>query len=246
MEQHKIVSQAEWIEARKAHLAHEKEMTKALDRLREERRRLPWVRVEKNYVFDGPNGKVALADLFDGRSQLVIQHFMFGPGWKEGCIGCSFAADHVDGARQHFEQKDISFAAVSRAPYAELAPFRKRMGWEFVWVSSHGSDFNYDFGVSFTPEQIATGTMFYNYADQKADGEEQPGVSVFYRNEAGEIFHTYSAYGRGDEGTIGAYAYLDLAPKGRDENGPNFNLGDWVKLHDEYENAGKGSCCHST
>jgi len=245
MQQHKIVSQAEWIEARKAHLAREKEMTRALDGLHEERRNLPWVKVEKNYVFDGPNGKVTWADLFDGRSQLVVQHFMLGPGWKEGCIGCSFAADHVDGARQHFEQKDVSFAAVSRAPYKEIAPFKRRMGWTFNWVSSSGSDFNYDFGVSFTPEQLATDTMDYNYERQKAAGEEQPGISVFYRNDAGEVFHTYSAYGRGDEPTIGAYAYLDLVPKGRDENGPNFNLGDWVKLHDQYETTSKGSCCHS-
>lgn len=245
MQQHKIVSQAEWIEARKGHLAREKEMTKALDRLHEERRNLPWVKVGKNYVFDGPDGKVSLTDLFDGRSQLVVQHFMFAPGWKEGCIGCSFAADHVDAARQHFEQRDISFAAVSRALYSEFAPFKERMGWRFVWVSSNGSDFNYDYGVSFTPEQIASGSVTYNYRQEKLQGEEQPGISVFFKNGKGEIFHTYSAYGRGDESTIGAYAYLDLAPKGRNETGPGFNLGDWVKHHDKYEDKRQASCCHS-
>lgn len=245
MQRHRIVSQAEWIEARKAHLAREKELTREMDRLREERRALPWVKVEKNYTFYGPNGRMSLADLFQGRSQLVVQHFMFAPGWTEGCIGCSFAADHVDAARQHFEQKDVSFAAVSRAPYAEFAPFKKRMGWDFLWVSSAQSDFNYDFGVSFTPEQLAGGKMHYNYEDQRASGEEQPGISVFYKNDAGDIFHTYSAYGRGDEATIGAYAYLDLVPKGRDENGPNFNLGDWVKHHDRYAGAPAASCCHS-
>jgi predicted dithiol-disulfide oxidoreductase (DUF899 family) len=243
MQQHKIVSQVEWIEARKAHLAREKELTRKLDRLREERRALPWVKVEKDYIFDGPDGKVSLAALFQGRSQLVVQHFMFGPGWKEGCIGCSFAADHVDAARQHFEQKDVSFVAVARAPYPELAAFKQRMGWHFLWVSSFGNDFNYDFGVSFTPEQVASGAIQYNYSQMKADGEEQPGVSVFYKNERGEIFHTYSAYARGDESTIGAYAYLDLVPKGRDENGPGFNLGDWVKLHDKYETPSTANCC---
>jgi predicted dithiol-disulfide oxidoreductase (DUF899 family) len=243
MEQHRIVSQAEWIEARKAHLAREKELTRQMDRLREERRQLPWVRVEKTYVFDGPDGKVTLADLFQGRSQLIVQHFMFGPGWKEGCIGCSFAADHVDAARQHFEQKDVSFAAVARAPYPELAAFRKRMGWDFLFVSSHGSDFNYDYGVSFTPEQLASGQAMYNYRPEKFDGEDQPGVSAFFKNDKGEIFHTYSAYARGDEATIGAYAYLDLAPLGRNETGPNGNLGDWVKLHDKYEKDAASSCC---
>ncbi|MGE0155000.1 MAG: DUF899 domain-containing protein [Reyranellaceae bacterium] len=244
MESHKVVSQAEWIEARKAHLAREKELTQAMDRLRQERRQLPWARVEKDYVFEGPDGKVGLADLFQGRSQLVVQHFMFGPGWKEGCVGCSFAADHVDAARQHFEQQDVSFAAVSRAPYAEIAPFQKRMGWKFLWVSSGGSDFNYDFGVSFTPRQLAAGDTVYNYRREKLEGEEQPGISVFVRNAAGEIFHTYSAYGRGDEATIGAYAYLDLVPKGRNETGPGFDLTDWVKHHDRYDAAPQGGGCH--
>jgi predicted dithiol-disulfide oxidoreductase (DUF899 family) len=243
MEQHRIVSQAEWIEARKAHLAREKELTRQMDRLREERLQLPWVKVEKDYAFDGPDGKVSLSDLFQGRSQLIVQHFMFGPGWKEGCIGCSFAADHVDAARQHFEQKGVSFAAVARAPYSELAAFRKRMGWDFLFVSSYGSDFNYDYGVSFTPEQLASGQATYNYRPEKFDGEDQPGVSAFFKNDKGEVFHTYSAYARGDEATIGAYAYLDLAPLGRNETGPNGNLGDWVKLHDKYEKDAASSCC---
>ncbi len=245
MEQHKVVSRAEWIEARKAHLAHEKELTRALDRLRQERRDLPWVKIGKGYVFDGPHGKIGLGDLFQGRSQLIVQHFMFGPGWQQGCVGCSFGADHVDAARQHFEHHDVSFAAVSRAPYADIAAFRKRMGWGFLWVSSHGSDFNYDFGVSVTPQQMAEGKITYNYREEKAEIEELPGMSVFCKNDAGEIFHTYSAFGRGDELTIGAYMFLDMTPRGRNETGPGFNLTDWVKHHDRYEDGSKASCCHS-
>jgi predicted dithiol-disulfide oxidoreductase (DUF899 family) len=246
MEQHRIVSQSEWIEARKAHLAREKQLTREMDRLHEERRNLPWVKVEKNYVFDGPDGKVTLSDLFRGRSQLIVQHFMFGPGWTEGCVGCSFGADHVDAARQHFEQHDVAFAAVSRGPYEQIAAYKRRMGWQFPWVSSFASDFNYDFGVSFTPEQMAKGKVTYNYQEERAEIEELPGMSVFYKDDSGQIFHTYSAYGRGDEATIGAYAFLDMTPKGRNETGPNFNLTDWVRHHDKYEDGAKASCCHSS
>jgi predicted dithiol-disulfide oxidoreductase (DUF899 family) len=234
MERPRIASPAEWLEARKTHLAREKELTRLHDRVRAERRALPWVRVEKPYVFLGPGGAVSLADLFQGRSQLVVQHFMFGPGRKEGCVGCSFSADHVDAARRHFEHNDLSFAAVSRAPYPELAAFRERMGWRFAWVSSHGTGFNHDFHVSFTEEDRAKGKAFYNFELRGYQNDELPGTSVFAKDEAGQVFHTYSAYGRGDELLIGAYNYLDLTPKGRNENGPNFDLTDWVRHHDRY------------
>jgi predicted dithiol-disulfide oxidoreductase (DUF899 family) len=234
MERPRIASRAEWLEARKAHLAREKELTRLHDRVRAERRALPWVRIEKPYVFEGPNGPVSLADLFQGRGQLVVQHFMFAPGRTEGCVGCSFSADHVDAARQHFEHNDLSFAAVSRAPYPELAAFQRRMGWRFAWVSSHGSDFNYDFHVSFTAEDRARGKAYYNFELRDYQNDELPGTSVFAKDEAGQIFHTYSTYGRGDELLAGAYNYLDLAPKGRNENGPNFDLTDWVRHHDRY------------
>ncbi|MDB6060541.1 MAG: thioredoxin [Verrucomicrobiaceae bacterium] len=236
---HSVVSQAEWVAARQALLVKEKELTRERDRLMQQRRELPWVQVEKNYLFDGPDGVVALADLFRGRSQLIVQHFMFGPGWEEGCVGCSFGADHVDAARQHFEHHDVAFAAVSRAPWSEIAPFKQRMGWRFPWVSSAHSDFNYDFNVAFTPEQIASGGAIYNFEPNATQEEDLPGCSVFYRNAAGEIFRTYSAFGRGDESVLTTYMFLDMTPKGRDENGPNFNLTDWVRHHDRYDHNGK-------
>lgn len=243
----RIASRAEWLEARKALLAREKELTRLYDRIAAQRRALPWVKIEKPYRFEGPEGPLMLADLFQGRSQLVVQHFMFGPGWKEGCVGCSFSADHVDAARRHFEHNDLSFAAVSRAPYAEIAPFRRRMGWRFLWVSSSGSDFNYDFGVSFTGADKARGKAAYNYALRDYQGDELPGISVFARDGAGGVFHTYSAYGRGEEPLIGAYHYLDLVPKGRNETGPNFDLTDWVRHHDRYADgagaADSAACC---
>jgi predicted dithiol-disulfide oxidoreductase (DUF899 family) len=235
MERPRIVSRAEWIDARKAHLIREKELTHLHDRVRAERRALPWVRIEKPYAFTGPNGRLTLADLFQGRSQLVVQHFMLGPGWTEGCVGCSFSADHVDAARRHFEHNDLSFAAVSRAPYPEIAAFQQRMGWRFLWVSSHGSTFNYDFEVSFTADDAARGKAVYNFELREYQGEELPGTSVFAKDESGQVFHAYSAYGRGDELLIGAYNYLDLTPKGRNENGPNFDLTDWVRHHDRYD-----------
>ncbi|MFZ3216909.1 MAG: thioredoxin family protein [Candidatus Acidiferrales bacterium] len=238
VEHPKVVSQAEWVAARKAHLAKEKKLTRAYDELMQERRELPWVRVEKNYVFDGPNGKETLADLFAGRSQLIIKHFMFGPGWKDGCVGCSFGADHLDGALQHIERHDVKLAAVSRAPVPEIEAFKNRMGWGFKWVSSYDSDFNYDYHASFPKEAVASGKGYYNYEETDIWGEEMSGLSVFYKNAAGEIFHTYSCYARGDEKIVGAYMLLDITPKGRNETGPRHNLTDWVRHHDRYDAGG--------
>ncbi len=229
-----LVTPEEWLVARKALLALEKNLTRAYDELARQRRALPWVKITKPYGFDSPGGKVTLAGLFAGRSQLIIQHFMFGPGWGEGCVGCSFLADHADSANQHLRHHDVSLVAVSRAPLAEIAPYKTRMGWQFPWVSSHGSDFNYDFNVSFTPEQRAAGMALSNYVYRDPEIDDISGHSVFYRDEAGEIYHTYSSFNRGDETLIGAYMYLDMTPKGRNENGPGFNLGDWVRHHDRY------------
>jgi predicted dithiol-disulfide oxidoreductase (DUF899 family) len=232
MQPHKIVSEQEWIVARKALLVKEKAFTKERDRLSSERRALPWVKLEKNYVFDGPIGKETLADLFAGRSQLIVYHFMFGPGAKEGCVMCSFLSDHIDGALPHLEHHDVSLVVVSRAPRAEFEPYRKRMDWNFKWVSSNGSEFNRDYHVSFTKEDIANGNKMYNYkADGKTAEGEAPGISVFYK-ERGDIFHTYSSYARGGDLLIGAYNYLDLMPKGRNEES---ELRGWVHRHDEYE-----------
>ena len=235
---HKVVPLAEWLEARRTLLEREKALTRELDTLRRERRELPWVRVEKKYVFDGPEGKVSLADLFRGRSQLIVQHFMMGTGWKDGCVGCSFKSDHIDGMLAHLEHHDVSFVSVSHAPLAEIEAFKKRMGWKFVWLSSFGSDFNYDFHVSYTPEQMASGQVYYNYNFIPASCEELSGDSVFYRDSNGDIFHTYSTHGRGDEMFVGTYMYLDITPKGRNENGPRYNLTDWVRHHDRYEDGG--------
>ncbi len=237
MEPHEIVSREEWTIARKALLAKEKTLTRLQDQLNDERRELPWVRVDKEYVFDTRDGRRTLAALFDGRSQLFVYHFMFAPGWEQGCVGCSFFADHVDGANLHLAQHDLTFVAVSRAPLAQIEAYRKRMGWRFAWVSSHGSDFNYDYHVSFTKDQLASGKAYYNYQPSEVSIEELPGVSVFFKDETGTVFHTYSAYARGDERGLGAYMYLDLTPKGRNETGPNHNLTDWVRRHDEYQDA---------
>jgi predicted dithiol-disulfide oxidoreductase (DUF899 family) len=198
--------------------------------LRAERRALPWVKIEAHYVFDGPDGRETLADLFDGRSQLAVYHFMLTPGSDHICDGCAFVSDHVDAARMHFEHADLSFVAVSRAPLAQIEPVKRRMGWRFRWVSSFGSDFNYDFGVSFTPEQVASGHVEYNYGTSPYVAEDLHGVSLFYRDAAGDIFHTYSTYARGAELLTGAFNWLDLAPKGRNEAG----IMSWVRLHDEY------------
>jgi predicted dithiol-disulfide oxidoreductase (DUF899 family) len=231
---HKVVSIGEWLEARKTYLAREKEFTRQRDELSRQRRELPWVKVEKNYAFDGPGGKQTLADLFDGRSQLIIYHFMFGPGWEEGCPYCSFLVDHIDGALVHLAQRDVTLLVVSRAHLAQIEAFKKRMGWCFKWVSSFGSDFNYDYHVSFTEDDMAKGKVYYNYDIQEYQSEELFGISVFYKDGNGDIFHTYSSYARGGDMLVGAYHYLDLVPKGRDETGPNHNLTDWVRHHDRY------------
>lgn len=239
--QHQIVSRDEWIAARQELLRKEKEFTRVRDQLSAQRRALPWVKVEKNYVFDAPNGKVTLADLFDGRSQLVVKHFMFGPDWQEGCVGCSFEMDQVQGALEHLRHHGLAYAAVSRAPIDKIEAFRRRMCWPIAWVSSYHNDFNFDFNVSFTPEQIAGGTAFYNYRAGAQVIDEMSGRSVFYKDEAGEIFHTYSSFGRGGEMFLNAYTFLDMLPKGRDET-INGNLTDWVRHHDRYEDA-QASCC---
>lgn len=230
--QHRIVSQEEWLAARRELLRKEKEFTRLRDALSAERRELPWVRVEKNYVFDTPDGKATLADLFEGRSQLMVYHFMLGPGWAQGCPSCSFVSDHIDGANWHLPQRDVTLVAVSRAPLAEIQAFKQRMGWRFRWVSSYGSDFNYDFHVSFTEDQLAKGKVDYNY-DMVEGYDELPGLSVFYKDENGAVFHTYSAYARGLDLLIGAYNYLDLAPKGRDEAALPWTMA-WVRHHDRY------------
>ncbi|MDL0434087.1 thioredoxin family protein [Marinobacter sp. TBZ242] len=232
---HPVVSREEWLTARKVLLAKEKELTRLRDGLNAKRRALPWVKVEKAYVFDTLGGRRTLADLFDGRSQLIVHHFMFGPGWEAGCIGCSFAADHIEGTLVHLEHHDVSLVRVSRAPLGEIEAYRQRMGWRAKWVSSHGSDFNYDYHVSFRPEEIAKGEVTYNYATSNVSIEDLSGLSVFYRDANGDIFHTYSTYGRGDELVDGTYMLLDMTPKGRNETGPHHNLMDWVKRHDEYE-----------
>jgi predicted dithiol-disulfide oxidoreductase (DUF899 family) len=235
---HPIVSREEWVNARKELLKKEKEFTRLRDQLNAESRELPWVRVEKTYVFDGPNGKETLSDLFAGRSQLIVNHFMLGPGWEEGCVGCSFGADHNDGIIVHLEHHDVTFVAISRAPRPEIEAFKKRMGWRFKWVSSFGSDFNYDYHVSFTPEEIRKGKVYYNYDMREFQVEELAGTSMFYKDENGDIFHTYSAFARGSEMLGGVYGYLDHLPKGRNETGPNHNLSDWVRHHDRYGDAG--------
>lgn len=240
MQPHAIVTKADWTEARRALLAKEKELTRLRDRLAEERRALPWVKIDKPYVFDGPEGKVTLADLFDGRSQLLIKHFMMGPGALTQCVGCSFEVDHVEGILTHLNNHDVTYAVVARAPIEEIEAVRRRMGWRFPWVSSYRSDFNYDFDVSFTPEQIASGRALYNFQrapDWAAGLEDLSGRSVFFKDASGEIYLTYASFGRGGEDFLTAYRILDVMPKGRDENGPYHTLGDWVRLKNMY---GKG------
>ncbi len=236
----KVVSPAEWLEARKALLAKERAVTHELDRVRAARRALPWVLVDKPYVFQGPQGACTLADLFRGRSQLAVYHFMLAPESDHICAGCSFIADHIDAARQHFEQADLAFAAISRAPLARIEEVRQRLGWGFPWVSSQANDFNYDFGVSFRKEDIAAGRAIYNYGTPIKSSEDMHGTSIFARDAAGHVYHTYSTYHRGDELLIGAFNWLDLAPKGRNENGTM----SWVRLHDEYaHDAAADACC---
>ena len=234
MNQPKVVSPAEWLAARKELLKKEKEFTQLRDQLSQQRRDLPWEKVEKSYVFDGSKGKETLADLFGGRSQLIVYHFMFGPDWKEGCPSCSFISDHIDGSVTHLAARDVRLAVVSRAPLAQIEAFKKRMGWRFHWVSSNATDFNYDYHVSMSREELGKGEVYYNYGMQKFPSEERPGTSVFYKDAAGNIFHTYSSYGRGLDIFIGAYNWLDIAPKGRDEEGLAHTMA-WVRHHDKYD-----------
>ncbi len=228
-----VVSPAEWLAARKELLRKEKEFTRLRDELSRERRALPWEKVEKQYIFDGPKGKETLADMFGKRSQLMVYHFMFGPGWKEGCPSCSYLADNFDGSPVHLAHRDVSFVAISRATLPELEAFKKRMGWQFKWVSSFGTDFNYDYHVSFSKQEKPQGKVFYNYEMTEFPSEEGPGMSAFYKNPSGEIFHTYSSYARGLDILVGTYNWLDHAPKGRDEDGLDFTMA-WVRHHDKY------------
>src|SRR5215813_2619249 len=257
MQAHKTVSREEWLQARRDLLAKEKAHLRAHDEIARLRRELPWVKIEKQYVFESPRGKETLADLFDGRSQLVVKHFMLGPGWQEGCVGCSFEADHIEGALIHLEHHDVTFVAISRAPLNEIDAFKQRMGWRFTWVSSYGSDFNSDYHVSFTKEDLAKGQTYYNYRVRETQEEgEASGFTVFYQDDAGHVYRTFSSYGRGAEELLGTYIVLDLTPKGRNETGPNHNLTDWVRHHDKYEAGGfvdrtgryvapqDSACCH--
>ena len=229
---HRVVSHKEWLEARTAFLAKEKEFTRLRDELSEQRRELPWEAVTKTYVFDGPDGKQTLPDLFEGRSQLIVYHFMFDPDWEAGCKSCSFWADNFNSIIVHMNHRDTTMIAVSRAPYSKLAAYKKRMGWDFKWMSSGENDFNFDFNASFTPEEIAKKQAFYNFKMQDPRGSEHAGVSVFFKDEKGNVFRTYSAYSRGIDLLNTAYNYIDLTPKGRDEGGRNQH---WVRRHDEYE-----------
>ena len=245
MQPHKIVSREEWIAARKAHMAREKELTQAREALSEERRNLPWVKVDKTYVFDGPNGKVTLADLFQGRPQLVVQHVMYAPDWDAACKSCSFWADGFDRMAPHLAARDTTMVAISLAPISKLDAFKKRMGWSFDWVSSGNNDFNADYGVSFSRDQIDAGKPLYNFGTTPFYGPELPGISVFYRDEAGDVFHTYSTFARGLDMMNAAYHYLDLTPLGRHEDGLPYPM-DWVRHRDQYQpQPVQASCCHS-
>lgn len=231
--QNQIVSHEQWLKARLELLAAEKEFTRQRDALTRRRMAMPWKRVEKSYRFEGAKGALSLADLFDGRSQLIIYHFMLGPDWEEGCKSCSFWADNFNNIPIHLNHRDAAFTAVSRAPLARIEAYKKRMGWSFPWVSSFGDDFNFDYGVSFTPEQLASGEIPYNYGMHKAYTSEMPGISVFFKDETGQVFHTYSCYARGLDMLNGTYHYLDLVPKGRGEDGLKFTM-EWVRRRDEY------------
>ncbi len=231
---HPVVTREDWLLARTALLAKEKEFTRLRDDLNRQRRELPWVKVDKQYVFDSANGKVTLADLFENKSQLIVYHFMFSPEWDEGCPICSFWADHFDSLSYHLGQRDASFVAISRAPLVKIETFKKRMQWDFKWVSSFQNDFNFDFHVSFTPEEIRSGTAFYNYQITNPGDEDREGVSVFYKDANGAVFHTYSAFARGIDLLNGTYNFLDLVPKGRDEDKFGWPQ-EWVKYHDRYQ-----------
>lgn len=229
----KVVSHADWIEARKAFLSKEKEFTRLRDELSRQRRELPMEKVEKKYVFEGPKGKESLADLFGGRSQLAVYHFMLGPGWKEGCPSCSFIADQFDSYTVHLAARDVAFAVISRATLPEIETFQKRMGWRFKWLSSNATDFNHDYQVSVAKEEAAGGPVYYNYSMQQFPSEERPGASIFYKDAAGEVFHTYSTYARGLDILLGAYNWLDMTPLGRNEEGLSHGMA-WVRHHDKY------------
>jgi predicted dithiol-disulfide oxidoreductase (DUF899 family) len=239
MQTHEITTREAWLEARKALLAEEKALTRARDAIAAKRRTLPWVRVDKDYVFEEAGREVRLADLFAGKRQLIVYHFMFGPGWEEGCVGCSFLSDGVNAVLPHLNQKDVAYVAVSRAPYAEVDAFRRRMGWDFRWVSAGDGPFNYDFGVAFTPEQVAKGGAVYNFETTTPPIEDLSGVSVFIKGDDGEVYHTYSQYGRGGESMLTAYALLDVTPLGRQEEDGRGNLSDWVRHHDRYGAGGQ-------
>jgi predicted dithiol-disulfide oxidoreductase (DUF899 family) len=231
---HRVASAKEALKARMAFLAKEKKFTKEKDRLARARRGLPWVEVEKDYIFEGPGGPVKLADLFGKKSQLVVYHFMFAPEWEQGCPHCSFWGDHYSGPAMHLPQRDVSFTAISRAPIEKIEAFKKRMGWTFPWVSSGGSDFNYDFHASFTEEDNQKGTSFYNYRKGDTGSSDREGASVFYKDEGGKIYHTYSTFARGIDNLNTTYHFLELVPKGRDEEGLEFTQS-WVRHHDRYE-----------
>jgi len=236
MTDHQIVTRDEWLSARKRLLVKEKEFTHLKDELSKERRALPYVRVEKTYSFDAPDGKKTLPQLFDGARQLLVYHFMLGPGWGEGCPGCSFWADNFDGIDVHLKHRDVTFLAVSRAPLAEIETYKRRMGWRFPWISSFGSDFNFDYGVSFTPDALKQGKVSYNYTLQDDLSDEMPGASAFIKDDDGTVFHTYSTYQRGLDQVNGAYQWLDLTAKGRDEEGLPHPAA-WVRRHDAYEDS---------
>jgi predicted dithiol-disulfide oxidoreductase (DUF899 family) len=233
---HAVVSHDHWVAARRELLAREKEFTRLRDELSAARRALPWERVERDYLFEGPNGQTTLSDTFEGRSQLIVYHFMYHPDWDAGCKSCSFWADNFNGVVAHLNQRDVTMIAVSRAPLENLCTFANRMGWSFPWFSSSGSEFNYDFGVSFTADQLQREPAAYNYGTTKVSGPELPGISVFSRDETGVVYHTYSTYGRGLDMLNTAYHYLDLVPKGRDEAGLPYPMA-WVRLRDQYEQA---------
>ena len=244
---HPVAERADWLAQRRALLAREKELTHLSDQLARERRALPWVRLDKTYTFDTPAGRRTLAELFEGRRQLMVQHFMLAPGWEQGCKSCSFMADNLVGAKIHLEHRDLTVVLVSRAPLAEIERFRRRMGWDFTWASAHDSDFNLDFAVSFPPASRVDGEVFYNYGMTAFPQEEAPGISFFYKDDAGAVFHTYSTFGRGVEAMMGTtYELLDMAPKGRDEDALAYTM-EWVRHHDRYESAAApaatASCC---
>jgi predicted dithiol-disulfide oxidoreductase (DUF899 family) len=239
-----VVSREEWLAARRALLAKEKELTRHRDELARQRQQLPWVAIEKPYVFEGPNGVLSLSDLFEGRSQLAVYHFMFGPDWEQGCPSCSMAADGFDAVAPHLAERDVTFTAISRAPMPKIAAFKNRMGWRFPWVSSYATSFNRDFNVSFTPEEVAAGNVTYNYGPSGFKSDEAPGLSVFFKDPLGNVFHTYSTFARGLEPLLTEYFFLDAMPKGRDEEGLPWPMA-WVRHHDRYENSQAAACCHS-